>query len=290
VEVNDKGHWCEAGDTGHRTYVTLGAPATTMRQETLFDIGSRNADGETVAADATEKIWGEFTDRIVRKVDTSSGLPNGAQLSYYEDYECSNISSAALLEFEDGQCGSWARLFLDILKAQSIDQPGDFVVFRQINSYGVPDADLGFLVKNWNFSATGNSGNAQFEFLGIPDSPFITATSYNWLYSEVSDQAGTPGQKTANPASLFNNHQVALIGGNYYDPSYGVKYTSLNQIDTNAISGYFLVDDTLAVDESVVGVDLNSDGDATDIGVIVFSILSRINPATPDLHEDIFDY
>jgi hypothetical protein len=179
---------------------------------------------------------------------------------------------------------------LDSLKAQSIDQPGDFVVFRQINNYGVPDTDLGFLVKNWSFSATGNSGNAQFEFLGIPDSPFVTATSYNWLYSEVSDQAGTPGQETSNPASLFNNHQVVLIGGNYYDPSYGLKYASLNQIDTNAISGYFIVDDRLAVDESLVGADLNSDGDATDIVVNVFSILSRINPVTPDLHEDIFDY
>jgi hypothetical protein len=61
VEVNAKSHWCEAGDTGHRTYVTLAVPATTMRQETIFDLGSRNGDGESMDAPAVAAIWTDFT-------------------------------------------------------------------------------------------------------------------------------------------------------------------------------------------------------------------------------------
>jgi hypothetical protein len=295
VEVNDEGHWCEAGETANRTYVTLGTPATTMRQETLFDIGCRNADGETVAADATAKIWSEFTDRVVRKVDPTTGQPTGTQMTYYSSYDPRDSHGVAvctapqLLEANDGQCGSWADLLIRIRQVQSIDDPDEYVLFESTSSA----TGEGFAVKNWTFAATGTSGDPAYPYLNIcplghgslaanADAVY-GASSYNWAYSEVSDVAGLDGQGTSNPASLFGNHQV-MISGEYYDPSYGAKHANLSAIDAAAIDAYFVVR-ALPLDEAVYGLDLNSDGDMTDAGVPTACFLFRKNTAALDITE-----
>jgi hypothetical protein len=295
VEVDDKDHWCEAGDTANRTYVILGAPATTMRQETLFDIGCRNADGEIVAADATAKIWTEFTDRIVKKVDPTTGQPTGNQMTYYLSYNPLDATgnpvctAPQLLEANDGQCGSWADLLIRIRQVQGIDDPDEYVLFESTSSA----AGEGFSVKNWTFAATGTSGDLTYPYLNIcplghgslaasVDAVYGTS-SYNWAYSEASDASGIAGQGTSNPASLFGNHQV-MISGEYYDPSYGLKHANLAAIDAAAIDGYFVVR-AVPLDEVTYGLDLNSDGDVTDLGVPTACFLFRKNTAALEITE-----
>jgi hypothetical protein len=64
---------------------------------------------------------------------------------------------------------------------------------------------------------------------------------YDWKnppIPNVTDDPGVPGQGTANPPSIFQSHRVAKIAGIYYDPSYGKKYTSLDDMESKAIDGY----------------------------------------------------
>ena len=200
--------WWNAGICANQTYVTLGDPLTTVFH-TLAHLGCKNANGENTAANCTSKIWSEFTDRDVRRVD-------GVQLTYYASYTCVNVTTASLLANGDGQCGSWAKFFIDMRKVQGIDDTDEYVIFE-------PIADDGFCVKNWTFTGAGSSGHATHPYLNLPDFPLVGATSYNWKFAEVVDATGIPGQGNANPASLFNNHQV-VISGQYYDPSYGVQH------------------------------------------------------------------
>jgi hypothetical protein len=265
--------WCNAGTSANQTYVTLGDPLTTV-YHTLAHLGCKNADGENTAANCTAKIWAEFTDRDVRRVD-------GVQLTYYASYMCGNVTTASLLANGDGQCGAWAKFFIDMRKVQGIDDTDEYVLFEPID-------DDGFIVKNWTFTGTGSSGHGTHPYLNLPDSLLIGATSYNWKFAEVNDAAGIPGQGNANPASLFNNHQV-VISGQYYDPSYGVQHASLQDIDDNAIDGFY-IGGTYPVDEPTVNLDLNGDGDKTDLGVNATVILFRKNPAGLNIQEIKVNY
>lgn len=90
--------------------------------------------------------------------------------------------------------------------------------------------------------------------------------------------AGVAGQGNSNPTSLFSNHQVVKFGtpSVYYDSSYGVTYSSLADIDQNAVDGYWAVG-TLAVDEPTVGLDLNGNGNSSDAQVPTFVYVFKEN-------------
>jgi hypothetical protein len=208
VEVNDKGHWCEAGDTANRTYVTLGVPATTLRQETLFDIGCRNADGETVAADALAAIWGDFTDRSVARVDS-------VQLKYWNPRAGSCQSLEAMLADAggNGTCVAWSQLLKTVCDALGI---GGTSIIQIESGYrndglltydGVPTTRGQFLVKDWTFAAAGSAPAGCAPFTHVA--------------TEVTDNTGAEGQGSPNPPGAFFNHFIVAYSGEYYDPSYG---------------------------------------------------------------------
>ena len=70
--------------------------------------------------------------------------------------------------------------------------------------------------------------------------------------------AGVAGQGNGTPASLFNNHQMLKItnalGTTYYDPSYGVTYTSAADFDSKAIAGYFYIGQKVVNGNRAVGL------------------------------------
>ena len=119
VKVKDKTHFCEAGDTLNRTYVTLGVPTTALRQETLFDIGCRNADGETTPNTIVDKIYGEFTDQSCQRVNPDDGSLDGIDMTYWSPTNPSPEpqcwQTEGLLALGDGRCGAWAEFFKDCL-------------------------------------------------------------------------------------------------------------------------------------------------------------------------------
>jgi hypothetical protein len=282
-------NWLKIVTTKHTVYVTLGDPSpmkdfngnnVTLRQETLFEIGCQNADGETDQATATAKIWSEFTDRVVKRID-------GTQMTYYDSYLCANTEAASLLKFGDGQCGAWADLLIRTRQVQGMNDTNEYRFFFSNQGPGVE----GFAVKDWTFHGAGTSGNPAYPYLNIlpignPDA-YIGQNSYNFAYAEVTDDNGIAGQGNPNPASLFNNHQV-MVSGEYYDPSYGIKRASLADIDNGSIAGFYKVDQIL-LNEAAYNLDLNQDGDKVDTGVPTFVFLFRKNPAGNDLNEQSQD-
>jgi len=116
------GPWYEAGQSSNQVYVLLGAPQTAPLYHTLVHLGCENAKGETTPEGAIPKIWEEFTDRSVVRVNTS------ASMQYYGPRTSQNLdplpsdffTTAGLLEHGDGRCSAWANLFVDILKTQGI--------------------------------------------------------------------------------------------------------------------------------------------------------------------------
>jgi hypothetical protein len=265
-------YWGDAGTSKNQAYIVLGDPLTTV-YHTLAHLGCKNADGKTAPADVTAAIWTEFTDREVRRVD-------GVQLTYYASYTNGNVTTASLLSAGDGECGAWAKLFIDMRKVQHIDDVNEYV-------YVEASTDDGFIVENWTFSGTGTSGHSTYPYLNLPGTPLPGTVSYNWRFAEVTDAPGIAGQGTTNPASLFGNHQV-VISGDYYDPSYGAKYPSLQAID-NTLAGFYR-EMTWPVDEPKVNLDLNGDGDKTDLSVPTKVMLFRKNPAGLDVLETRVNY
>jgi hypothetical protein len=254
VEVNNKGHWCDAGDTANRTYVTLDVPDTTMRQETLFDLGCRNADGQTVEKPAVTAIWSDFlpdTDGIPRLFRV---LPPGATgppspMTYYADSAdpystCNGVVD--LLATGDGRCGAFQELMYEVLRVQGIAS-----VQKRV------DAPIG---------AAGGVAAAKADYLltcgvdpdtiyteGIRDVFFVK----NWTLSvtarwTVTDLAGVAGQGNADPIGIFGDHALIEYDGEIYDPSYGTgPFAGILEWEDASIEGFgvqFIKPSLLSVD------------------------------------------
>ena len=275
VSLDNGNTWNPAGTTKNQVYVVRGTPRTTL-YHTLVHLGCKKAEGLIAEAATISAIWGEFTGCDVKTWDD-------IQLTYYGSYQTQNYTTADLLANHDGQCGAWARFFMDMLKVQDITKTNNFVIVEPNAASGAN----GFIVKDWSFvTGPGISGHPTFPYLNIPGSPLTGPSSYNWRSSpevpEVTDSTGIGGQGTENPASLFGNHQIILIGGTYYDPSYGKTYTGLPDMDNTAINGYFVAG-MWPVDEPDVGLDLNNDGDQLDNNVSTLVYLFKKNPVGNDL-------
>jgi hypothetical protein len=274
VQING-GAWSKIGSTKHTVYLTLGTPAesiSTYRKETLFHLACKHARGVTQAADVFAKIWPAFhLDQKIARVD-------GKPLRYYADYNTQNSTTYDLLQTQDGQCGAWVKLLMDAQRVHGITEVGDLMLIEA-------NVGTGFLVKNWDFAAQGNSGNALFPYLNIQLEPWKLAAGYQWRYSEVTDAPGVPGQGNLNPAALFEFHYLLKRSGKYYDPSYGKEYGSFDDFETAALAGYF-AKGTYPANEPAIQFDINSDGDTQDMGVQVPSFRFKVNDIGNNLKEE----
>ena len=268
--------WLDAGVCENSVYITLGDPLTSPLYHTLAHLGCVNATGETDEAGCTEKIWDEFTDRDVRRVD-------GTRLTYYASYLCENVTTADLLLHGDGQCGAWVTLFLDIRKVQGITEARHLIRIKPRMSN-----DKGFIVKNWNYSGDGSAGVQSYPYCNIPvETSFVSSIGYHWKFAEVTDAEGLPGQGTSNTASLFNCHYIVMCGA-LFDPSYGTKYQTLAEWARDSLAGYF-DEQMLFFDESHWDTDLNNDGDKVDT-LPVLAFLFREPTVLTDVTSTPLDY
>lgn len=103
-------------------YVVGAAPECALRQETLFDIGCRNAHGIGGTARIVDAIYGEFSDRVVaRKSDgkvMTYWMPDGSGVCQMGEKTTSGILAA---KDGNGNCQAWSGLFRDALLLQGID-------------------------------------------------------------------------------------------------------------------------------------------------------------------------
>lgn len=241
---------------------------------TVWDIACRGSQPLDLATateqDIIDRVWAHFTDRDVRRVS------DDAQMKYYGSWLCQAITTSELIRDADGQCTSWANLMHDALKIHGISRD----IVQIVGNEAVQVTE--FMVKAWTLGQpSGESPNARFPYINTPDDPLFNANLFMWLYHEVQDQIGIAGQGNANPLSLFGSHiLVEGAGESLYDPSYGVLHNSLAALELGAnasMAGFAL---TTSLDEGDIGIDLNGDGSADDVGVPVYLIGTNPGGAT----------
>ena len=241
VEVNNKGHWCEAGETKNRTYVTLSTPTTTKRQETLFDLGSRNADGNTDEKLSVGAIWTDFSPdsdgiprllRVLPPGSTGPPLPMTYYANSSDPYStCNGVDD--LLATGDGRCGAFQELLEHVMLAQGIASTPITVEAPTGAAGGVAAAKADYL-------ATYGVDPDSIYTGGIRDVFFVK----NWTLSTtarwtVTDLAGVPGQGKADPIGIFGDHALIEYDGEIYDPSYGTgPFADILEWEDASVEGF----------------------------------------------------
>ena len=167
------------------------------------------------------------------------------------------------------------HFFLDCIKVQGIDHSSsnmDRVFITAPKSFF---SDYRFFVNNWSF-ALGPFSNSPigydwaqhtsipngFNYVGIPKqssrNAFMDGDQYNWEYSDFTNLSGLDGQGINQfPESIFDNHQLTNISGNLLDPSYGLEYSSVQELEDNGIAAYGIYK-VVVVNEALF--DFNQDG------------------------------
>ena len=111
---------CSEGVSDNLMYITHGDPQAKMFHTPLH-IGCFKADGESSPGSIVTEIWGEFSDRSVKKVDPATGAFTGNKLTYWGTRTPEPpVTTAGLLLSGDGKCGAWSRFFRDTIKVQGI--------------------------------------------------------------------------------------------------------------------------------------------------------------------------
>ena len=219
--------WIDVGTSDNPFYVTAAAPKpdpitgglylTVVNSEVTHTQGLTSGDTSAIV----NQTWSLFTGL---NVTNYAGQP----LHYYQNPNTQNTTVAQLLATGDGQCSTWTGLFLDMLLVNGVNPPDDYVTVTPAAGPPFVD-DKGFLVKNWVFVGSGTSGNALY--------PYVNTATIDEV--QPAKAGNLAGQNNPQPIATFNNHQVAFINGTYYDPSYGVTYNSLLQMEQNTISGFW---------------------------------------------------
>jgi hypothetical protein len=167
---------------------------------------------------------------------------------------------------------------VDSGQAQGIDYYNELCELRELNI----SHEKGFIVKSWEYFKSGISGIPEYPYLNIPDDPEMTTSELKWKYPEVDYSEGIPGQgRIDKPLSMFNRHFLVCINDKFYDPSYGKIYDSKQQIEYEAIDGYWKVKQLYYVNEATLnrfdteGTDINGNGIKTDMNVLTKAYLFK---------------
>ncbi len=234
--------WIEVGETKHTLYLTLAAPKTSLRQETLFNLSTRRADGKNDSSKATvDSIYAEFTDQKVYKVDPGTGLQETQKMTYHK-FGASCTTTAGLLSVvnRDGSCTAWSSFFRDVLRAIGIsaDQievrldPDTDVINVETLTSGLLNTEHRFAIKAWTFNGSGTSGD--------PDYPYTTVG----VGADAVPGTRIKAQGNDNSPEMFNAHWIVKAANTFYDPSYGSDAVSntvagKSAYENNSFDGYF---------------------------------------------------
>jgi hypothetical protein len=235
--------WASIGSTKHTVYITMADPIETainLKNETLFNLGCRNAKGLGSSAQAVvDAIYKDFQDdRDVQRVKPSSAELDGKPLQYWGKGLPTADTTQGLLNLADGQCGAWGKFFIDVLRTQGIDatliqlKPDialDLIAFQTAFSaaFGISNAGANIentpaiFVRDWKYEET------------RPPLPNQNLSPFHWVEDD-----GIKAQGNDNPICRFADHAIVQFNSFYYDPSYGAtRSNSLEQYEDKALMG-----------------------------------------------------
>lgn len=237
VSFDDGDSWRNADTTKNTMYVTRSNPMSEAGHfkyyHSVYDISCRNADGQSSDEDVIEAVWQEFTDQKVLNYKDDS-------LRYYNPKNTYFTNLGTLLENKNAQCYTFAQLFLSTIKIQGVVRTNNYVYITPVYSTTCGGYSVNrFLVKNWEFGTPAGEDCDEYpyenSYTSLLPPPY---TDYNFITADVTDQEGIPGQCSSNPSSYFNNHQIALIDGKYYDACYGVTFDSFDEVAPTAFDAW----------------------------------------------------
>jgi hypothetical protein len=279
VSFNGGATWTSAGESVNPLYVSASTnpqpdPSgyfyrTVVDSEVNATLGLSASKSNNIKTIITN-TWQLFAFRSVREFSANSpfsdGSEHGTALTYYGKPKTTgsligdttqqivnpmasgyspNTKVGQLLATGDGECMTFAKLFLDMLLVSGVSYENDLVTV----GWASPSA-YGFLVNNWKFVGTGEGGN----YFDVP-AQTVHGTSgavyHVPLSYQVLKQQGAPGQNSANPLANFNNHVIVYIYGTFYDPSYGLSYRSLAEMAARDIAGLYV---WVSVNPAVLGL------------------------------------
>jgi hypothetical protein len=203
--------WIDAGLNTNQVYVTLKNPLTMNLYHTVVHLAC-DPPGALDDSGAVANTWINFAGPA--NVTTWNGIP----LTYYATSTGGyHTDTGTLLSTHDGQCHSFATLFVDSLRANGIPN----ITITRVKPV-VGNGQSAFGVKNLAFSPTPT----------YPAEPF-----YKYASTDIDTSvAGIPGQNTNPPqAKLFVQHFIVRHGTNkpYLDPSYGLTTMSAAEFSAN---------------------------------------------------------
>jgi Glucodextranase, domain B len=180
----------DAGETDNRVYVILKpiAPQVTagdkkiMLYESVANLGSRAADGQSDEAGVLSAIWREFLSKSVkRKKIDGFNKDDGKTLTYWgppavhkkAGEQCQTIQAMLTTTPTEsslngvGTCKAWAQFLTYTLFLQGISG----IEITELKPPAVSGDERGFLVRNWTFGKhirTGNDGTLNSTVASIP--------------------------------------------------------------------------------------------------------------------------
>jgi hypothetical protein len=262
---NKENGWVLAGESTNDFYITLRkpyAPDTGAGYDffrTLIHIGCTIGSGHT-DIELQSSLLTYFSGKVVTKYKSTEPL------KYYKDWvlpeNYSTVTTKSLIKYGRGQCNAWTKFFLDILKSQGIQNDGNLLVISPKIQIESSIQSSGFLVGDWEFTRYENTFiiNDYFKYWNIIEFDALGKKyTFNsqlgtWEYVWRKDtKIPLPQIKIIQPLSaqgnpnnslaVFSQHLIVQINIDekiiYFDPSYGITYASINEIDEN-IGGYWI--------------------------------------------------
>lgn len=189
---------------------------------------------------------------------------------------CSYKSTFYLLKFCDGDCYMWQHFFSDTINVQGLgDCVSKSIIKRKLTKAEDVSIKEGFCIKSWKNVGVQSVANVnsfnnffpdgykkKYKFLNFSEN--ITTSNkanYNWKYIELYrdknpdsttfDYLGQGHSKKTSsfPLATFENHAIVKLYLTekdntvkllYYDPSYGKKFRSIQEFQSNAVSHFYM--------------------------------------------------
>jgi hypothetical protein len=227
-------------------------------------------------------IWTNFSGRAAKRAVDQAPLQYYCSWNITVTSPLTTPLGAALLVWlEDGMCGAWQGLLVSAALSQGLLNDR---LFPTLTAPGiVPNQPLvfwngGFLINKWTFNGAGSNTQyfpGVFPYLNYAGPPMQAGVGdpfpllgtqelpdwegppnqYVWVLNpglpDVVYAQGTPGQNNNNPRASFANHGLVRLdtgpGVMYFDPSYGVTYSGVNQtaallnFQKKAIAGFYVI-------------------------------------------------
>lgn len=271
VSTNSGRKWIDAEISTNDIYVTLAQPYVPLENiiTELIHFGCLTAKDTDNKTDLLSAIWERFKINTPGIMQSEFGMTEGSQLKYYSNPNIDHSVATKLLQDADGQCGAWTDLLFNVLFYQGFELYPELGFEQFSPKYHSTETNLEYkelmLVKNWDIPSDKERSNQfihpitqeQLDYCNLRYSltkKIVRKTdstgTLQWVEENrnvlVERKPGIEGQGTPNPISNFDMHSMLKIMLNgeakYYDPSYGVTFDTINDIENN-IDGFYHVDE-----------------------------------------------